>query len=112
MRLPRITVEVVFVTALLIGLIYAIFFWHIKESDAFPGGIVIVPESPYQQCVDTCLAYNGYTSDVYSFCQYQCAYPTVVVGGVWVGGRWWPHGHYEHRHHEEPRHDHDHHGHR
>lgn len=111
MRLPRINEDAVFVTILLGALIYCVFFWHIKEAQS---QTVVVVESPYQQCVDTCLAYNGYTSDIYNFCQYQCGYPypSVVIGGVWVGGRWWPRGHYEHRHHEEPRHDHDHHGHR
>jgi hypothetical protein len=74
---------------------------------------VPVEQSQYQACIDTCLAYNGYTSDVYSFCQNECLYPypvgvVVVGGGFWYHGRFF-HGHdyprrdVPHYHHDEPR---------
>lgn len=88
-----------------------------NKAQAFPvGGAIIVGESPYQQCVDTCLAYNGYTTDTYSFCQQQCLlYPdggVVIVVGGWYHGVYYPHGYrrgYEPRH-DAPRYDrgHDH----
>lgn len=121
MKLPKINGDVVFIAILLLGLVYAIFFWP-KSASAFPGAVIIV-SSNYQQCVDNCLAMNGYTTDTYSFCQGACQYSTgdvVVVGGFWIHGVYYPRGYY-HRHeaprpHYEPRHDHDrghdHHGHR
>lgn len=103
------------VAVLIVGLIAFGMLFMSKVANAFPVGVVIVPANNYQQCVDTCLAYNGYTSDVYSFCESQCSLnqdPTVVVfGPVWVGGVWYPRGynrHFEPRHdgpHFDPRHD-------
>jgi hypothetical protein len=70
--------------------------------------VVIVAQSPYQQCIDTCLAYNGYTNTNYYFCSNECLYiDPAVPYGIWVGRVWYPHGyrHFNPRHYE-PRHDH------
>ena len=72
-----------------------------KKAKAFT---VVVTPSDYQECINTCLAYNGYDSDTYSFCQSSCLYPdpVVIVGPVWVHGRYYPHGYGRHF---SPRHD-------
>ena len=110
--------DIIFVTLLLLGLVYAIFFWP-KTAGAFPvGGVIIVQENDYQRCVDTCLAYNGYDTNTYLYCQNQCTlYPNPSF--VIIGGGWFHRHDYDKRHeprheeprheprHDEPRHDHD-----
>lgn len=94
MRVQKIILGVAIVAIAIFGIL--------KTAGAWPVGVVVVGPSVNQQCVDTCLAYNGYTADTYSFCQSQCMYPgNVVIEPGWVGGIWYPHGY----RHFEPRHD-------
>ena len=80
--------------SILIVLLALIFLPKIAKAFPVVGVGVVVTPSDYQECINTCLAYNGYDSDTYSFCQSSCLYPdpVVIVGPVWVHGRYYPHG--------------------
>jgi hypothetical protein len=100
---------------ILVVLLVVVYIFRPHQAKAFTVGVVVPPPvvvvspSNYQNCVDTCLAYNGYNSDAYYFCQNECGYQPSVIVPVWVGGIWYPHGyrHFEPRH-DDPRHDYPH----
>jgi hypothetical protein len=83
------------------------------KAKAFPrGGVIIIGATPYQQCIDTCLAYNGYSTGNYHYCSNACLYPNVeipVAGGVYINGIFYPRI-YVPVPRWEPRHYHEHHG--
>ena len=98
---------ILILTALIVALI--ILKPHQAKAQVVVG--VGVPTSEYQQCIDTCLAYNGYDINTYHFCQNECYYqpPVVVIGGGWFGGHFYPRGHFDrgHDYHGHDRHDGD-----
>ena len=71
----------------------------------------IIIQSPYQVCMNNCLAFNGYNTDVYYFCKNQCLYPSSVIivgGGYWFHGVFYHHRYergFNHGRHYEPRHE-------